>query len=109
MYTILNLSRFMLMVSVLGLEYKGFVQDSRISEEIRQTFEQLLGFFKSWLSAYKNRTADERQSGKLNLFSVRVKQSSIHRRGNTCDGAARVNNLVQTIWHNRLETSSSTV
>jgi len=46
MYTILNLSRFMLMVSVLGLEYKGFVQDSCISEEIRQTFEQLILFFR---------------------------------------------------------------
>lgn len=44
MYTILYLSRFMLMVSVLDLEYKGFVQDSRISEEIRQTFEQLIPF-----------------------------------------------------------------
>jgi len=36
----------MLMVSVLGLEYKGFVQDSCISEEIRQTFEQLILFFR---------------------------------------------------------------
>lgn len=97
------------MVSVLGLEYKGFVQDSRISEEIRQTFEQLLGFFKSWLSAYKNRTADERQSGKLNLFSVRVRQSSTHRRGNTFDGATPVNSLAQTASHNRPGTSSSTV
>ncbi|AFS70247.1 Hypothetical protein Eab7_1106 [Exiguobacterium antarcticum B7] len=34
----------MLIVSVLGLEYKGFVQDSCISEEIRQTFEQLIPF-----------------------------------------------------------------
>lgn len=97
------------MVSVLGLEYKGFVQDSCISEEIRQSFEQLILFFRKAAGSSKKRTARSEQSGCVNRFSVRVRQSSIHRRGNTFDGAARVNSLAQTASHNRPGTSSNTV